>query len=91
MVWKVEFDSAALKDLQRLDQTAQVRVVRYLRERVASEDNPQRLGKALQGDKSALWRYRVGDYRLLCRIEDKILIVLVIAVGHRSGIYKSQG
>jgi mRNA interferase RelE/StbE len=89
LVWKVEFDSAALKDLKRLDQIAQRRVVRYLRERIASADNPCRLGKALHGDKSGLWRYRVGDYRLLCRIEDMILTVLVIAVGHRSGVYKS--
>lgn len=89
MVWKIEFDSAALKDLKRLDQTAQRRIVRYLRERIAIEENPCRLGKALLGDKSGLWRYCVGDYRLLCRIEDKILTVLVIAVGHRSGVYKN--
>lgn len=89
MVWKIEFDSAALKDLKRLDQTAQRRIVRYLRERIAIEENPRRLGKALHGDKSGLWRYCVGDYRLLCRIEDKILTVLVIAVGHRSGVYKN--
>ncbi|MDP1709179.1 MAG: type II toxin-antitoxin system RelE/ParE family toxin [Gammaproteobacteria bacterium] len=89
MVWKVEFDSAALKDLKRLDQTAQRRIVHYLRERIAIEENPRRLGKALHGDKSGLWRYRVGDYRLLCRIEDNILMVLVIAVGHRSGVYKN--
>ena len=89
MVWKVEFDSAALKDLKRLDQTVQRRIVHYLRERIAIEENPRRLGKALHGDKSGLWRYRVGDYRLLCRIEDNILTVLVIAVGHRSGVYKN--
>ena len=89
MVWKVEFDSAALKDLKRLDQTVQRRIVHYLRERIAIEENPRRLGKALHGDKSALWRYRVGGYRLLCRIEDNILTVLVIAVGHRSGVYKN--
>lgn len=88
MVWKIEFDSAALKDLKRLDKTAQRRIVSYLRERIATDDNPRRLGKALHGDKSALWRYRVGDYRLLCRIEDQILTVLVIAVGHRKEVYR---
>lgn len=88
MVWKVDFDSAALKDLKRLDQTAQRRIVRYLRERIATNDNPRRLGKALHGDKTGLWRYRIGDYRLLCRIEDQVLTVLVIAVGHRKEVYR---
>lgn len=88
MVWKVEFDGAALKDLKRLDQTAQRRIVRYLRERIATDDNPRRLGKALHGDKTGLWRYRIGDYRLLCRIEDRVLTVLVIAVGHRKEVYR---
>ncbi len=89
MVWKVEFDSAALDDLKRLDRPVQVRITRYLRERIATGDNPRRLGKALHGDKSGLWRYRAGDYRLLCRIEDKVLTVLVIAIGHHSDIYKN--
>ncbi len=89
MVWKVEFDSAALKDMRRLGRDAQTRIVRYLRERIAPAENPRRFGKALHGDKSGLWRYRVGDYRLLCRIEDKVLMVLVIAVGHRKDVYKS--
>ncbi|MCL4315340.1 MAG: type II toxin-antitoxin system RelE/ParE family toxin [Gammaproteobacteria bacterium] len=88
MVWKVDFDSAALKDLKRLDQTAQRRIARYLRERIATDDNPRRLGKALHGDKTGLWRYRIGDYRLLCRIEDQILTVLVIAVGNRKEVYR---
>ncbi len=89
MVWKVEFDSAALDDLKRLDRPVQARITRYLRERIATSDNPRRLGKALQGDKSGLWRYRAGDYRLLCRIEDKVLTVLVITIClpvRRSGI-----
>ncbi|MCL5801419.1 MAG: type II toxin-antitoxin system RelE/ParE family toxin [Gammaproteobacteria bacterium] len=88
MVWKIEFDSAALKDLKRLDQTAQRRIVHYLRERIATNDNLRRLGKALHGDKTGLWRYRIGDYRLLCRIEDQVLTVLVIAVGHRKEVYR---
>lgn len=88
MVWKIEFDSAALKDLKRLDQTAQRRIVHYLRVRIATNDNPRRLGKALHGDKTGLWRYRIGDYRLLCRIEDQVLTVLVIAVGHRKEVYR---
>jgi mRNA interferase RelE/StbE len=60
----------------------------YLRERIATDADPRRFGKPLIGDKAGLWRYRVGDFRLVCRIEDERLVVLVLAVGHRREVYR---
>lgn len=92
MAWKIEWDEQAFKDLQQLDRQAQRNILRYLSERIEGSDNPRRLGKPLKGDKAGIWRYRVGDYRLLCHLEDEVLVVLVVAVGHRREIYrKSKG
>ncbi len=88
MAWRVEFSRAARADLAGLDTTAQRRILKYLRERVASGDNPRRLGKALRGEQAGFWRYRVGDYRLLCRIEDQASTILILAAGHRREIYR---
>ena len=88
MAWTIEFDSTAVKELRRLDHPIQQRIIRFLRERIAPSDDPRTLGKALQGDRGEIWRYRVGDYRLLCRIEDEVLVVLVVTVGHRRDVYR---
>lgn len=88
MAWTIEFDAVAAKELGRLDRSIQRRIVRFLRERIAPCEDPRVLGKALRGDRGEFWRYRVGDYRLLCRIEDDVLIVLVVTVGHRREVYR---
>ena len=88
MAWTVEFQISAKKELDKLDRTIRLRIVDFLRYRVATSEDPRRLGKALKGDKGELWRYRVGDYRAICRIEDERLIVLVLHVGHRSSVYR---
>lgn len=88
MAWRVEFSRAARGDLASLDAIAQRRILRYLRERIATGDNPRRLGKALRGEQAGFWRYRVGDYRVICRIEDDASTVLVLAAGHRREIYR---
>ena len=88
MAWTIEFDSDAAKELKRLDRPVQQRIVRFLRERIAPSDAPRTQGKALRGDRGEVWRYRVGDYRLLCRIEDDRIVVLVIHVGHRREVYR---
>ncbi|NBD31945.1 MAG: type II toxin-antitoxin system mRNA interferase toxin, RelE/StbE family [Cyanobacteria bacterium] len=87
MMWKIEWEKKALKDVKKLDKTARKRIVSYLEERVLAEQNPYQIGKPLQGTKLGLWRYRVGNYRIICQIKDKELIVLVVAVGHRKDIY----
>ncbi len=88
MAWTIEFDERARKDLRRLDTVVQKSILRYLRQRVAVAADPRRLGKPLHGEFAGLWRYRVGDWRLVCRIEDRRLVVLVLTVGHRREIYR---
>ncbi|QPK65435.1 type II toxin-antitoxin system RelE/ParE family toxin [Methylomonas sp. LL1] len=88
MAWTVKLSDDAKRDLQKLDKPMQKRIVSFLQERLQSADNPRNTGKALQGNLSGLWRYRVGDYRLLCKIEDDELIVLVIEIGHRREVYR---
>lgn len=88
MTWTVEFDDAAAKELRKLDRQAQQEILRYLRERIATDEDPRRFGKPLSRDMAGLWRYRVRNYRMICQIEDDKLIVLVLRVGHRKGIYE---
>jgi mRNA interferase RelE/StbE len=86
--WKIEWDDAAVKAMKRIDHDTQRRIARYLTQRIATDDNPRRFGKALSGDLAGLWRYRVGDHRIICKIEDDRLIVLVVALGHRRLVYQ---
>ena len=88
MTWTVEFDDAAAKELRRLDRQAQQEIMRYFRERIATDEDPRRFGKPLARDMAGLWRYRVRDYRMICHIEDEKLVVLVLRVGHRKDIYE---
>ena len=89
MAWNIEFTAAAEKSLERLGRDVQVRIIRFLRERVANADNPRATGKPLAGATlSGMWRYRVGDYRVFCRIEDENICVIVIRVGHRRDVYR---
>lgn len=88
MTWEVEWDNRARRELRRLDGSVQRQILRYLRERIATAAPPRRFGRALTGDRIGLWRYRVGDYRLICKIEDDHLIVLVLAIGHRREVYE---
>jgi mRNA interferase RelE/StbE len=87
MVWQIEFTSAADKALGKIDHQTQRRIRNYLRERVSMQDNPRALGDALKGELSGLWRYRVGDYRVICKIEDDKVVILVIKIGHRREVY----
>jgi len=87
LVWRIEFDADAARDFRKLDPSAQRQIRRYLRDRIATDDDPRRFGKPLAGDLSGLWRYRVADFRLVCRIEDDRVVVLVLAVGHRRSVY----
>jgi len=82
------FNETARKQLKKLGRQAQREILGYLDERIASPESPRRFGKALKADLSGLWRYRVGDYRILCQIQDHQLIVLVVAVGHRRQVYR---
>lgn len=88
MNWVYRFDGRALKELKKLGPQAQRDILAYLDERVAGDADPRRFGKGLKAELAGLWRYRVGDYRILCQIKDRELLVLVVAVGHRKDVYK---
>jgi mRNA interferase RelE/StbE len=88
MSWVYRFDERAFKELRKLGKQAQREILNYLDERVAGEGDPRRFGKGLKADLAGLWRYRVGDYRILCQIQDGELLVLVVAVGHRRDVYQ---
>jgi mRNA interferase RelE/StbE len=88
MAWKIEFDPAALKELSKLDKPVEQRILKFLRERVARLDDPRQIGASLQGALSGFWKYRVGDYRIICSLEDDRLVVLVLRIGHRREVYK---
>ena len=88
MTWVVEFDDAATKELRKLDRQAQQEILRYFRERIATNEDPRRFGKPLSHDLTGLWRYRVRNYRMICNIEDDKLTVLVVRAGHREHIYE---
>ena len=89
MAWTIEFDEQAVRQLARLDRQDATRIRNYLRDRVAPLDNPRQLGKALTGSRlGELWRYRVGDFRVICDLQDGRLLVLVLGVGHRSQVYR---
>ena len=81
MAWRIEFDAGALRDLRGLDPQVARRIVRYLRERLAVVDDPRSLG-------APLWRYRVGGWRIVARIEDDVLRVLVLRIAHRREVYR---
>ena len=85
MAWKIELDRAAVRELGKLDQQAARRILAFLHGRVATLDDPRSIGEALKGSKlGEFWKYRVGDYRVIARIEDDALRVLVVRVGSRN-------
>lgn len=88
MIWTVRFTERARKELKKLDCTAQGRITAYLETHVAGTENPKRFGGALHGDKRGYWKYRVGDYRVICSIDDGLVVVLVLNVGHRREVYR---
>ena len=88
MAWRVEWEDEAVKELKKIDARAQRNIVRFLREKIATEDDPRRFGDPLRKDLKGLWKYRIGDYRIICSIEEKSVIVLVVRAGHRRSVYK---
>jgi len=87
LAWSIEYDPGALKDLKKLDRTIQREILDYMDTRVATAEDPRNFGKPLRASKFGLWRYRVRDYRIICELQEKRLVVLVVAVAHRTTIY----
>jgi mRNA interferase RelE/StbE len=88
LAWTVSFEPRALSELNKLDRPARLRIVRFFQERIAGDPNPRDFGKPLTGEKVGLWRYRIGEYRVICRIEDERQAVLVLRVAHRKDVYR---
>lgn len=86
--WQIELTRTAEKQITKLGRTAQKAIQGFLRERLLPAENPRQWGKPLRGEKRDLWRYRVGDYRLICDIQDERVVVLVLEVGHRKDVYR---
>lgn len=89
MAYRVELAESATRDLDRLDAPIRRRILKFLNERVAKLDNPRGIGQALRGSKLAeFWKYRVGDYRLIAKIYDDRVVVVVLRIGHRREVYR---
>ncbi len=89
MAYSVELSESADRELDKLDTQQAKRILKFLHERVAKLDDPRSIGQALHGSRlGEFWKYRVGDYRLICKIEDDRLVVLVLRVGDRKEIYR---
>lgn len=86
-VWQVEFDRDAARELRKLGGKDRDQIVRYLRTRIATTEDPTRFGGPLLGDYKGFWRYRVGDFRIIARIEGDRFVVVVVRVGHRRTVY----
>jgi mRNA interferase RelE/StbE len=89
MKWKIRFDRKAERDLDRLDPQIAERILRFLKQRVASLDDPRSIGEALRGiELGDLWKYRVGDYRIIADIQDQLIRIMIVRVGNRREVYR---
>lgn len=89
MTWQIDLTASAVKQLRKLDKSEARRIMIFLRQRIGDLDDPRTLGKPLTGPQlGEFWRYRVGDYRIICDIQDRALVVLVIEIGNRRDVYR---
>ncbi len=89
MAWAINYTDTARKQLRKLDKQSARRILDFMDERVAGQEDPRGMGKALTGPRlGAYWRYRVGDYRIICDIQDGALFVLVVELGNRREVYR---
>ena len=87
MAWTIKWEEQALKETGKLDGAVRRRILKYLRQRIATDADPKRFGRTLRWSHSGLWRYRVGDYRIVCRIEQARGVVKILRVAHRREVY----
>lgn len=90
MAWAVEISAFAQKQLGKLDKPVAERILDWLNDRIEGCKNPRHFGEPLKGELSGLWRYRIGDFRVICDIQEKRLVVLALSVGHRRDIYRNR-
>ncbi len=89
MAWVIEIDADARKDLKKLNPQIAKRILSFLHDRLEKLENPRSIGEALHGPKlGEFWKYRVGDNRIISRIEDDVVTVVVVAIGNRREVYR---
>jgi mRNA interferase RelE/StbE len=88
LAWAIDYTQTARNQLKKLDKAVAERILDYLDDRVAKQEDPRTLGKALTGPLGTLWRYRIGDYRVICEIQNRAVTILVIRIGHRREVYR---
>jgi mRNA interferase RelE/StbE len=88
MTWRIEFSSGGRKSLSKLTVQNQRRIVDFLHERIAPQDDPRKLGAALTGPLAGHWKYRVGDYRIIAKISDQTVTIFVVRIGDRKEVYR---
>lgn len=88
MAYRVEYSKAALKQLKKMDRFDARIITSWIGKNLEGCDDPRAHGKGLTANRSGEWRYRVGDYRILCSIEDDVLVIEVFSIGHRCSVYK---
>ena len=90
MAWNIEFEHAAEKELDKIESQDAKRILRFLFERIVPAGDPRSFGETLKGSRFGnLWKYRVGDYRLICRIEDQNIRIIIVKIGNRREVYRS--
>ena len=87
MAWKIEISDTARKQLLKMDRSVAAEILRYLRSRIATDEDPRRFGEPLRKDLVGFWKYRIGAYRVICDIQEGKALVLVLRVAHRSKVY----
>jgi len=90
LVWTIKYTDQAKGQLRKMDRQLARRIVDYMDGRIATSDDPRSAGKALSGPLGAFWRYRVGDCRVICDIQDRCLTVLVVEIGNRREVYRKS-
>ncbi len=90
MAWTVEISGSAQKQLAKLDRPAAARILDWLESRLEGAGTPRHFGEALRGELAGLWRYRIGDFRVICEIQDQRLVIHALSIGHRREIYRKR-
>lgn len=87
MTYHVEFTDKAKKELKKLDNSTRIMIAAWIRKNLEGCSNPRQHGKGLTANRKGQWRYRIGDYRLICNVDDEKILILILAIGHRRDIY----
>jgi len=90
LAWTVEVSDFAEKQLRKLDRPVHKRLIDWLDDRIEGGKNPRHFGEPLRGDLADFWRYRVGDFRIICEIQEQRMVVLALAIGHRRKVYSGR-